>query len=259
MLSISGGDDKAVTAGEGALLLLFPSGERPEEGVLREVVSETDRLTVTSAIGTREAKNVPCGIELLRDGMTYDLIGAAPGPGMAIPKPTHRFGVPQNLDSADVEALSLQPGPHLAPGARTVPVVRTMMGVATMIVAHLPGLRAVAWPAAGTVIGMDFFVSSMTAWLAGGVFPALGLTAFAADPDGGLRSEGLAFLTGQEIRLGRELAEDRAAGVRLGVRLVNQLVGQGRVTDPEAIIGPEGERLTLDPSADTRLISVRRG
>jgi hypothetical protein len=134
-----------------------------------------------------------------------------------------------------------------------------MMSVATMIVPHLSGLQAVAWPAAGTLIGPDFFVSSMTAWVSGGAFPALGLTAFAADPEHGLRSEGLAFFTGQELELEPALAEDRTAGVRLGIRLVNHLVGQGRVTEIEAIMGPEGERLTLDPDAAAHLIRVRRG
>ena len=83
--------------------------------------------------------------------------------------------------------------------------------------------------------------------------------AFAADPDQGLRSEGLAFFTGQELRLEPGLAEDHTAGVRLGIRLVNQLVGQGRVSETEAIIGPEGERLTLEPDVPASVISVRRG
>lgn len=202
---------------------------------------------------------MPIGLELLRDGMTYDLVGAAEGAGFAVSPWRHRLGVAADMAEQDCEALALQPGPHLASGARTLPVVRTMMGVATMIVPHLPELQAVAWPAAGTLIGPDFFVSSMTAWIAGGAFPALGLTAFATDPDHGLRTEGLSFFTGQELRLEPSLAKDRTAGVRLGIRLVNHLVGQGRVSEVEAIIGPEGERLTLDPDVAAHLVSVRPG
>jgi hypothetical protein len=245
------------------LLLLFPRGQRPDAAVLREVAAGADRLTVTSvlgedAVGSDSSRNFR-GVELLRDGMTYDLVGARPGAGFTIPPSRHRLGLGADVLEPDCEALSLQPGPHLAPGARTLPVVRTMMSVATMIVAHLPRLRAVAWPAAGTLIGPDFFVSSMTAWIAGGAFPALGLTAFAADSDRSLRSEGLAFFTGQELRIEPALAEDRTAGVRLGIRLVNHLVGQGRVSETEAIMGPEGERLTLAPDAAAHLVSVRRG
>jgi hypothetical protein len=237
---------------------------RPDATVLREVASGSDHLAVTSLLGMGAAvdgrgSGAALGVELLRDGMTYDLVGAAPGAGFAVPASRHRLGIAAGVREEDCEALSLQPGPHLAPGSRTLPVVRTMMSVATMIVPHLPGLQAVAWPAAGTLIGPDFFVSSMTAWVSGGAFPALGLTAFAADPEHGLRSEGLAFFTGQELELEPALAEDRTAGVRLGIRLVNHLVGQGRVTEIEAIMGPEGERLTLDPDAAAHLIRVRRG
>lgn len=236
--------------------MLFAPGQRPDLRVLQTVATDTDRLQVTSVL---EGGPELTGVELLRDGMTYDLVGAAPGRAVPSPQLVHRVGVARELDQAETEALALQPGPHLAPGARIMPVVRTMMGVAAMMVPHLPGLVAVAWRPAKTMIGIDFFVSCMTAWLAGGAFPALGLAAFAPEPDGGLRSEGLAFLTGQELRIARELTEDRAAGTRLGVRLINQLVGQGRLKAAEAIIGPDGERLTLEPSADGRTIRVRRG
>ncbi len=238
------------------MLLLFARGQRPDVATVQRVAAETDRLQVTSVF---EGGAELSGVELLRDGMTYDLLGALPGQAVAVPKLDHRLGVARDLDESETEALSLRPGPHLAAGAGTVPVVRTMMGVAAMIVPHLPGLVAVAWRPAATLIGPDFFVSSMTAWLGGGAFPALGLTAFAPRPDASLHSEGLAFFTGQELSLARELVEDRAAGTRLGIRLINQLVGQGRVRSIEAIIGPDGERLTLDPSADGRTIRVRRG
>ena len=240
------------------MLLLFPRGERPDVATLLTIVSGTERTAVTNTLGEDDPA-LPQGIELLRDGMTYDLLGAAPGPGIALPLLDSRLGVSREVAEGEHEALALQPGPHLVPGARTMPVVRTMMGIAAMIVAHLPGLRAIGWPAAGTVIGPDFFVSSMTAWLAGGAFPALGLTAFSPVAGGGLRSEGLAFFTGQELHLATELAGDRAAGTRLGVRLVNQLVGHGQVTTAEAIVGPEGERLTLEPSPDSRTVRIRRG
>jgi hypothetical protein len=53
--------------------------------------------------------------------------------------------------------------------------------------------------------------------------------------------------------------EDRAAGTRLGVRLVDQLVGRPALTQGEAVIGPDGQRLMLEPSRDRRLVGVRRG
>ena len=241
------------------MLLLFAHERRPSIDVLRQVAAETERLAVTSELGPVEGGAALTGIEVLRDGMSYDLVGSAPGPGIVLPTMRYRLGVPKDVIESRKVALALQPGPHLAAGARTVPVVRTMMGVAAMIAPHLPGLRALAWPPAGTLIGPEFFVSSMTAWLTGGAFPALGLTAFAADGQGWLSSEGLAYFTGQELRIAPELAEDRAAATRLGIRLVNQLVGRGRVKAREGIIGPEGDRLVLEPSADGRYVAIRRG
>lgn len=239
--------------------MLFARERRPSNDVLREVAAETERLAVTSELGPAEGGAAVTGIEVLRDGMTYDLVGSTPGAAVALPTMRYRLGVPKDVVESRKVALALQPGPHLAAGARTVPVVRTMMGIAAMIAPHLPGLRALAWPPAGTLIGPEFFVSSMTAWLAGGAFPALGLTAFAADDQGWLASEGLAYFTGQELRIPPELTEDRAGATRLGVRLVNQLVGRGRVREREGIIGPEGDRLVLEPSADGRHIAIRRG
>ena len=241
----------------GNLLLLFARG-RPDVAVMKRVASETEQLSVTSVLESGDA-NATCGVELLRDGMTFDLLGALPGPSFPVPPLVHRLGVPRDLDESSAEALSLHCGPHLDQGAHTVPVIRTMMGVATMLVPHLPGLTALAWGPARTLIGPDFFVSSMSAWLAGGAFPALGLTAFTPEPDGSLVSEGLAFFTGQEVRLRPDVANDRAAGARLGIRLVNQLVGQSKVGAAETIVGPSGERLRLAPSADGLTVVVQRG
>jgi hypothetical protein len=249
--------DNPVPAGSGALLLLFPRGKRPGNEVLRATAAGSDRVAVTSTLAGDG--NGTVGVELLRDGMTYDLVGAAPGPGMTIPALRHRMGVGAGLETGDLEALALRAGPHLSQGPAIVPVVRTMMGVASMIVPHLPGLAAVAWSESGALIGCEFFISVMSAWVSGGAFPALGLTAFAADGEGGLRSEGLAFFTGQELRLAAELTEDRAAGTRLGVRLINQLVGRPALKQGEAVVGPDGQQLMLEPSPDRRVLRVRRG
>lgn len=255
--TISTASDITVPAGPGALLLLFPRGQRPDTIALRETAAGSERLAVTSALG--DSGQGPLGIELLRHGMTYDLVGAAPGPGVAIPPLPHRMGVKADVNEAGIEALALRPGPHLSQGPATLPVVRTMMDAATLIVPHLPGLVAVAWCESGALIGCDFFVSVMSAWVSGGAFPGLGLTAFALDEESGLQSRGLAFFTGQELRLAAELVEDRAAGTRLGVRLVDQLVGRPALTQGEAVIGPDGQRLMLEPSRDRRLVGVRRG
>lgn len=245
-------------AGEGALLLLFARGQRPDARAFEAGIDGADRVTISHRF-TEEASGAVVGFELLRDGMTYDLGGLAPGRPETMPPLRHRYGLDEVLTGDGFEAIALRPGPHLVAGARSMPVVRTMAGIAAALAPGLPGLRAIAWPPAGTLIGPGLFASSIAAWLAGGAFPALGLTAFADAPDGSLVSEGLAWFTGQELRIAPELAKDRVAAARLGVRLINQLVLQGRVAGNEAIVAPDGGRLVLEPTRDGRIVRVRRG
>jgi hypothetical protein len=244
-------------ARDGALLLLFRPGQRPDAAGLAVAVESAERLAITHRM-IDESSGAIAGCELLRDGMTYDLTGLAPLAPVACPAPRHRYGLGQDTDPALLEAVALQPGPHLAAGAHSIPVVRTMAGIAADLAGVLPRLVAVAWPPARTAAGTEFFVSSVAAWLAGGAFPSLGFTAFDDDPRGGMVSEGLAWFTGQELRFANELAKDRAVAARLGVRLVNQLVAQGRVTANEYIVAPDGGRVALEPTRDGKMVRVRR-
>jgi hypothetical protein len=234
-------------------MLLFPRGERPDASALCTGVASAARTSVVHAFADGHA------LELLRDGLTFDLVGLAPGPPMRVETARHLFGVEPDFAVGRHEALALQPGPHIAAGAHSVTVVRTLAGIAAELAPHLPRLAALGWAPASALIGPDFFASTVSKWLDGGAFPALGLTAFAPDDDGSLRSEGLAWFTGQEIALDPALCDYRAAAVRLAIRLVNQLVGRGALSAAELIVGPEGERLLLEPDRADRVVRVRRG
>lgn len=190
--------------------------------------------------------------------MTYDLTGLAPGSPAHAPTHRHRFGVPDDVDPARLEGVALEPGPHLVAGAHSIPVVRSMAAIAADLAGFLPSLVAIGWPPARSLVGAEFFRSSVAAWLAGGAFPSLGFTAFEEDGQGGMVSEGLAWFTGQELRFSNDLSKDRAAAARLGIRLVNQLVAQGRVDANDDIVGPDGARLALEPSRDGKVVRVRR-
>ena len=237
------------------MLLLFREGQRPDAAALREAVREAGRITITHEF---VGDGATVGLELLRDGMTYDVAGLVPAPSVATPAARHQYGL-GGADGADaLEAVSLQPGPHLQAGARSMPVVRTMAGIAADLLGALPAAVAVMWPPSRSYIGPGFFAASVSAWLSGGAFPALGLTAFDDEPGGGMRSEGLAWFTGQELLIAPDLAKDRAAAARLAIRLVNQLVSQGRLIASEVIVGPDGGRLALEPTRDGGTIRIRR-
>jgi len=123
--------------------------------------------------------------------------------------------------------------------------------------ASLPGLRAIGWEPAGTVMTPDYFRRTMGAWLAGGPFPGLGLTALARGSDGAMRSNGLAFFTGVELELGAAPGEGPAETARLAVRLIHDLVQNGPYTSGDRE-GPGGELLHCTVSADCTLLKVRR-
>lgn len=197
-------------------------------------------------------------VELLRDGLTFDVSALAPGPETDFPVIAHRFDLTALPTPITHDVIALRPGPHLAAGARSQPVVRAMLALACDMVLSFENLAAISWGPSGSAIGRRFFESVTTAWLDGGPFPALGLTAFAETADGAMQSVGLEFWIGQELRIEPQLCADRIAATRLGVRLVNQLVLSGGVKSDERIIAPDGTRLVLRPSPDRAYINVLR-
>lgn len=198
-------------------------------------------------------------LELLCDGLTFDLAGLAPGPGGPFPELRYRFDLATMPVAADgLEVLTLRPGPHLVAGGSAMPVMRAMLALACELVRHFDDLVAVGWGPTQSAIGRRFFESVAAAWLEGGPFPALGLTAFAETPDGALESTGLAFWIGQELRIEPPLSSDRVAATRLGIRLVNHLVIRGGLAEDERIIAPDGAPLVLRPARSKTLVSVQR-
>lgn len=197
-------------------------------------------------------------VELLRDGLTFDLSGLAPGPASEFPVVEHRFDLPALPTAERFESMVLRVGPHLAASRNSLPVMRTLFALAGDLTRHFGDLAAVCWGPARSAIGRQFFESVTSAWLDGGPFPALGLTAFSETDDGAVQSVGLTFWIGQELRIEPPLSRDRVAATRLGIRLVNHLVIAGTLVDDERIIAPDGTRLVLRPSRNRALVSVWR-
>lgn len=247
------------------LHLLFAKGKRPDRRALRDVAGRQPSVSISHDPASEDAPDKGAlwpgqlhWLELLRDGMTFDLTGLAPGPAGPFPEIAHRFDLPALPVAAQHEALVMRPGPHIAAGGNSLPVMRAMLALACELVRQMEDVVAVGWGPAGTAIGRRFFESVTSAWLDGGPFPALGLTAFVETADGALESAGLAFWTGQELRIEPPLSADRVAATRLGIRLINHLVIVGSLDSAERIAAPDGTRLVLWPSHDRALISVRR-
>lgn len=139
-----------------------------------------------------------------------------------------------------------------------MPLMRSLLALGCDMIRQFGDLAAVVWSPASSAIGRRFFESATSAWLDGGPFPALGLTAFTETPDAALESVGLEFWIGQELRIEPPLSADRVAATRLGIRLVNHLVIIGGLSGDDRIVAPDGTRLLLRPSRTRALISVWR-
>ena len=247
------------------LHLLFVGGKRPDRAAIRAFSNSQQTVAIShdphpESVSHEEAlwPGQQDWIELLSAGLTFDLSGLAPGPASDFPVAEHRFDLPEIPTPATYEALTLHPGPHLDGSGGSAPVVRVMLALACDLVRHFPDCTAISWGPARSVIGRRLFESVISAWLDGGPFPALGLTAFAPTADGALESIGLDFWIGQELRIEPPLSTDRVAATRLGVRLVNHLVLMGGLADDDRITAPDGTRLVLRPSRNRALISVWR-
>lgn len=181
------------------LSLVFAPGMRPAAAMLGEAGADAaaNGFAVTLEANAEDGD----WAELLASGLTFDCHGIAPGPAAPLP-PT---GTLLGLTAAPTgEAITLQPGPHIASGAALLPVVRVLLALAADI-ARLPGVLALYWHPAACWMAPEYFIRIASDWLGGGAFPALGLTALTREPDGGLTSKGLAFFAGQELALSPEL------------------------------------------------------
>ena len=139
-----------------------------------------------------------------------------------------------------------------------IPVVRSLAWLSAVLTS-LPGVQAVAWHPARSWSTTAHYRDSVLRWFDGGVFPGLGLAALSETRDGAMQSEGLALFTGQELRLEPELAENRVAAAKIGLRLMHWLVEHGPLDAAEALAGPDGQPLRLEPSSNGRYVRVWRG
>jgi hypothetical protein len=138
-----------------------------------------------------------------------------------------------------------------------MPVVRTMAGLAARLCAGLK-VQAVCWEPARSWMSPDYFARVIESWLSGGVFPALGLTSLERDAQGGVRSIGLAYFIGKEVRVPALPGEAARDTVKLAVRLIDFLIEAGPATDSVDLAGPQGEPLSIAPSAESGELVVDR-
>ena len=236
------------------LTLAFAEGTRPD----REAVLD---LAGAEGGGPRfAASHLPDPgegwFELLASGLTFDCRGLAPAQAEPLPAHEALLGLEHPPRG---EAIALTPGPHLAEAAGMLPVIRVLAGIGATI-ARLPGAQAAAWNPARCWMSAAYFRKVVGNWLAGGPFPALGLTSLQREGNGSMQTVGPALLTGQEL----VFAPDRRLGpadmARIAVRLIHALIEVEPLGAPHQFAGPDGETIDVVPTADGRKlrIAVRR-
>ena len=198
------------------------------------------------------------GLELLVNGLTFDLVGLRPGAPAEPPPCVHGYAIEAEVGESGLDALTIRPGPHIGGGHAIPAVVRSLAWLAATL-SRLDNAEAVAWHPARCFSGADYFRAGVLRWLEGGVFPGLGLAALALAPDGGLQSEGLALFAGQDLRIEPELMKDEAEGKKVGTRLIDYMVENGPIDAPRHLAGPDGQSLRLELSVNRRFVRVWRG
>lgn len=251
----------------GGLWLVFAAGAKPPgvaalRGPLMSLPGVATGQEFAPRAATDRAACLGAGeplFELVVDGLAFDLCGrVCEGDRLrAEGEPRDVIEALRPLGGRD--ALLLAPGPHLAAAASTLPVVRAMTQLGARIAAAVPGIECVVWPPAEWSVEPAGFARAIAPWSDGGAFPAPGLVQFRPTLDGSVQSVGLAFFTGQELRIEGGMAADPSYAHRLAARLAQMLVHRGRLVEVEQFAGPSGEQLSLAPSANGRYVRARMG
>ncbi len=236
-------DGQESAGGRAVATLLFAPGTRPDADALAGLAQAEHAFAVS-----HRPAGAASWVELLRDGLTFDLTGLAPKEGAATALANLRVGLPAGFDASAYETLLLAPGPHLAGAESLLPVVQVAASL-LLALATLPGLAAIGWLPAGNLVSPRWFIDAVRPWLDGGPFPALALAGLQRGEDR-VTSVGLAFFIGQEFTLhtgGERPGEQHA---RAAVRLADWLIAHGRVTQAQAVDLPGAGTLWLEPGED---------
>src|SRR6478735_7947986 len=150
-----------------AATLLFAAGRRPNADAVRKLARSQGGFSVSfdpsTESATADATAAYSGLawlELLTNGMTFDLAGLEPGSSAEQPPCVHAYALPANAEPIGREALTIRPGRHLSGGQAMPPVVRSLARLAASL-SVLDGVEAVAWHAARSWWGPKYFRESV--------------------------------------------------------------------------------------------------
>ena len=196
------------------------------------------------------------GLEVIVDGLSFDIQGLGPGVPTAHPEIGHYADGAIDLATSEVEVVALTPAPNISLASGELPIVQAMMELAVGLTTAWTRSIAVVWGPGRVAATPGFFSSAVARWVRGGPFPTQALVGFAENGEETLRSEGAAFFVGQEIEVTGSIARatDMARGI--GARVFNHLLLNGRLNDVAHIQGRDGTVLRLAPTGDGAWLRV---
>ena len=236
--------------GKPLVALLLAPGQRPDADRIEAIARSEGAFTVS-----HRSDDHPGWVEVLRDGLTFDLGGLAPLPPLdGFGASVSTVGLPRSLDLAMLEAVALAPGPHLAGAEHLLPVLRVVAQLVTYLAERLP-VKGIFWKPSASIVLPEWFAKACQAWIAGGPFPAIAMTSFSRTKSE-MTSRGLSFLIGQEFTLYSSDGILQEKDARVSVRLVDWLVAHGKVDGPREVVLSGVGAVRLEPNADG-MIHVR--
>lgn len=233
------------------LLILVPKALRPDAERVRALCDGAGFLDELGPELPESSSKPSKAIMLQRSGMGFDLAGLAPGP--AVPVPDMGAALPESTGMAQTAGLSLRPGPHIAAGRRTLAVLREWFGLAHGLGEAL-GAQALCWVPGRVVVPLEAAERHIAAWEAQGRVPVAMLATFHPTLDGACQSRGLAYFTGQELRIEPPLVDGGEQA--LARVLFTHLLYAGTQDTTAQVADPAGHTLRLDPSEDGRFVRV---
>ena len=161
-----------------------------------------------------------------------------------------------NLDGSDIGCyISIELGDHVDGGERVPAVVQAILGVAAQLGTSLDAV-GVMWHPAHVVSGFPYFCEAVNDYLAGGAFPVLALINFKAEMDGNINTNGLAWLSGQELSIAPGILNQNDM-MRRAVRVVHDIATNGPVKQHVKLSGIEpDEVIELEPLLDMPIVRM---
>lgn len=237
--------------------LLFADGKRPSVDDVERVLNSAELSNSGACISFRP-NDAEGWVELLVNGLTFDMAGLKPATAEPLPECAYSFGLGDVSALSGLEAVSIMPGQHIYGGRAMQPVVRSMTSVMAQLALPLSA-KAVCWHPASIWMEPSYFARIVMNWVSGGAFPALGLTAVDRTDEGAVQSKGLDYFIGQEVLLPSIAGEEAADTVKLAVRLIDYLVRNGPLDAPQELEGPGGETLLAEPPEQGNHVRIVRG